>query len=154
MSYIREASWPERSGPEQEGNFYGLGAYNPEDFPLTADGNVYVDQARAFKAENDPVENADFRTHAKIIRNEDGVYLEIKMDKDWLHQQRNLVTTEMLGKAENPDLPFIQRDDTPYHLDVDYSGEKRNSINPPPGPFAGLKDGLMTIKVWSGGHRY
>lgn len=149
MSYNREVPWPERSGPGQDGNFFGLGAYNPKDFPLTADGNVYVDQARAFEAENNPVENVDFRTHAKIIKNENGVYLEIRMDKDWLHKQRKLVTTELLGKAENPDLPFVQPDETPYRLDVDYLGEKRNTDNPAPGPFAEIKDGLMVINVWS-----
>jgi alpha-N-arabinofuranosidase len=149
MSYNREAPWPERSGPGQEGNFYGLGAYNPTDFPMTADGNVYVDQARAFEAEINPVVDADFSTFAEIIKREDGVYLEIRMDEDWLRHQRKLVTTELLGRAENPDLPFVQPDDTPYRLDLDYLGEKRNTKNPAPGPFEELKDGLMMVKVWS-----
>jgi len=148
MSYNQEAPWPERSGPRQEGNFFGLGAFNPIDFPLTADGNVYLDQARAFEAENNPVVNADFKTHDAIIKSEDGVCLEIRMDKDWLHTKRKLVTTELLGKAENPDLPFVLPDGTPYRLDKDYLGEKRNTKNPAPGPFAEIKDGLMTIKVW------
>jgi alpha-N-arabinofuranosidase len=149
MSYNHEAAWPERSGTRQEGNFFGLGAYTPVDFPLTADGNVYLDRARTFEAENNPVENTDFKTHAKIIKKEDGVYLEIKMDKDWLQIQRKLVTTELLGRAENPDLPFVQPDGTPYRLDEDYSGKKRNTENPAPGPFEDIKDGLMTIKVWN-----
>jgi alpha-N-arabinofuranosidase len=149
MSFNGEAPWPERSGPRQEGNFFGLGAYNPIDFPLTAEGNVYLDQARAFEAEKNPVVNANFRTHVKIFDKEDGVYLEIKMDEDWLHQQRKLVTTELLGKAQNPDLPFVQPDDTPYRLDLDYLKEKRNAKNPAPGPFEEIKDGLMIVKVWS-----
>jgi alpha-N-arabinofuranosidase len=149
MSYTREAPWPERSGPRQEGNFYGLGAYNPSDFPMTAEGNVYLDRARAFEAEINPVEDADFRTHVKIINKEDGIYLEIRMDEHWLQQQRKLVTTELLGRAENPDLPFVHPDDTPYRLDMDYLGEKRNTENPAPGPFEDIKDGLMVIKVWS-----
>jgi len=148
MSYNRESPWPERSGPRLEGNFFGLGAYNPKDFPLTADGDVYVDKARPFEAENDPVSNVDFGTHAKIIKKEDGVYLEIKMEKDWLQRKRKLITTELLGKAENPDLPFVQPDDTPYRLDIDYSGGKRNTKNPTPGPFEEIKDGLMIIQVW------
>jgi len=149
MSYNREAPWPERSGPRQEGNFFGLGAFNPIDFPLTAEGNIYVDRARAFEAENNQVENPDFRTHAEVIKKEDGIYLEIRMDKDWRDQQRKLITTKLLGKAENPDLPFVQPDDTPYRLNVDYLGEKRNTNNPAPGPFEEIKDGLMIIKVWS-----
>jgi hypothetical protein len=149
MSYNCEAPWPERSGPRREGNFFGLGAYDPIDFPMTADGNVYVDRARAFAAENDPVVNAGFRTHAKLTRNEDGVYLEIKMDKGWLRKQRKLITSELLGKAENPDLPFVQPDGTPYRLEADYLGTRRNKQNPAPGPFEEIKDTLMSIRVWS-----
>jgi len=149
MSYNQEAPWPERSGSKQEGNFFGLGAFNPIDFPLTADGNVYVDQARAFEAEKNPVVDAEFKTHARIINSRDGIYLEIRMDKNWLQKQRKLVTTELLGRAENPDLPFVQPDGTPYRLDKDYLGEKRNTKNPSPGPFDKIKNGIMTIKVWS-----
>jgi hypothetical protein len=149
MSYNQEALWPERNGPKQEGNFFGLGAYKSIDFPMVADGNVYVDQAKAFEAEEKPVVNADFRTYARTITNEDGVYLKIKIDKDWLKKQRKLVTTELLGKTENQDLPFVQPDGTPYILDTDYSGKSRNLKNPSPGPFAKVRDGLMTIRVWN-----
>jgi alpha-L-arabinofuranosidase len=149
LSYNREAPWPERSGPVRAGNFFGLGAYDPEVFPMTADGNVYADQARAFKSEGNPVENVQFITHAEIINKEDGVYLEIKMDKNWMQNQRQLVTSELLGKAENPDAPFVNPDGTSYELDLDYFGVKRNRENPAPGPFERIEDGLMMVKVWS-----
>ncbi len=148
MSYNQEVPWPDRMGRERPGNFFGLGAYNSGDFPLIADGNVYLDQARAFDAENNPVENSDFITHVDVIKKDDGIYLEISIDKEWLQRQRQLVTTDLLGKAENPDLPFIQPDGTPYSLDSDYSGKKRNTQNPAPGPFEEIEDGLMLIKVW------
>lgn len=151
MSYNPDAPWPERNGPKQDGNFWGLGAYNPVGFPLTADGNAYVDRARPFQTERNPVVNADFKTSVEIKRNDDGVFLEIRMEKDWLRNKRKLVTTELMGKAENTDLPFVQPDGKPYVLDMDYFGMKRKAKNAAPGPFAKIKDGLMTLKVWSTG---
>jgi alpha-L-arabinofuranosidase len=149
MSYNDEAPWPERMGPEREGNFFGLGAYKSNDFPMVADGNVYVDQAKAFDSETNPVENPGFKTHVRLIEKTDGIYLEIGMAADWLQRQRKPVTTGMLGKAVAPDLPFVQPDGTPYYLDTDYTGKKRNLKNSAPGPFGAIKDGLMMIRVWN-----
>jgi hypothetical protein len=148
MSYDDEAPWPERMGPERKGNFFGLGAYKSKDYPLVADGNVYVDQAKAFETETKTVENPDFKTHARLIEQKDGIYLEIRMASEWLQRKRVLVTTGLLGKAVVPDLPFVQQDGALYSLDTDYSGKRRNLKNPAPGPFEGIEDGLMVIKVW------
>lgn len=148
MSYNRGPQWPDRMGPEREGNFFGLGAYDPEEFPLITDGNVYIDKARAYEAEENPVVNPGFITHAELINKEDGIYLEIKMDKEWMQIQRQLVTSELLGKAENPNLPFVQPDGKPYGLDTDYLGKERNTQNPAPGPFEEIRDGFMIVKVW------
>jgi len=149
MSYNDEVAWPERMGPERKGNFFGLGAYKSVDYPMIAEGNVYVDKAKAFDAESNPVEDAQFRAQIELINKEDGIYLEIRMDNSWLQRQRKLVTTELLGKAEIPNTPFVSTDGTPYYLDLDYSGNKRNTKNPAPGPFERIEDGLMTVKVWS-----
>jgi len=148
MGYDDGAPWPERIGPERKGNFYGLGAYKSSAFPMVADGNVYVDQARAFETETKPVENPDFKTHTSLIEKKDCIYLEISMDSEWLQRQRKLVTSGLLGKAAIPDMPFVQSDGTQYCLDTDYSGKNRDLKNPAPGPFGKIKDGLITIKVW------
>ena len=67
---------------------------------------------------------------------------------EWENQQRPLVTTELLDKAKIPGLPYEQPDGTPYRLDTDYFGKSRESENPNPGPFAGLKRGRQLVKVW------
>ena len=147
MSYNQEAQWPDRMGLKRTGNFFGLGAYNPEEFPLTTDGNDYVDKARAFTGENDPVVDPQFTSHAEIVKKEDGIYLEVRMNRSWLIGQRLLVTTELLGKAENPDLPFVQPDGKLYVIDNDFLGMKRYQKNPAPGPFENIIDGLVSVKV-------
>jgi alpha-N-arabinofuranosidase len=148
MGYDDGAPWPERIGQERKGNFYGLGAYKSSAFPMVADGNVYLDQAKAFETETKPVENPNFKTHTRLIEKKDGIYLEISMDSEWMQRQRKLVTSGLLGKAATPDMPFVQPDGTLYCLDTDYSGKKRNLKNPAPGPFGKIKDGMITIMVW------
>jgi alpha-N-arabinofuranosidase len=149
MSYNDEVAWPERMGPERNGNFFGLGAFNSVDYPMIAEGNVYVDKAKAFDTENNPIEDTQFITQFELKNKDDGIYLEIRTDSKWLQRQRKLVTTELLGKAEIPNAPFVNPDGTPYYLDVDYFGRKRNTKNPAPGPFESIENGLMTVKVWS-----
>ena len=148
MSYPDEASWPERMGPKKEGNFFGLGAYNPDEFPIYTEGNVYVDKAKPFEAEVNALQNPGFKTHTKILKKKDGVYLEIKMDRDWLHKKRRLITTDILGEAKIPALPFVQPDGSSFYLDEDYFGKKRNIDNPAPGPFSEIKGDTLNIKVW------
>ena len=149
MSYNDNPSWPERMGQKKEGNFFGLEAYNHDKFPIYAEGNVYVDKAKAFEAEVNALENPNFETLFKILKKPEGVYLKIKMDKNWLTKKRRLVTSNMLGKAKIPDLPFVQADGSPYYLDEDYFGKKRNIDNPAPGPFSEIKEDILIIKVWN-----
>jgi len=63
-------------------------------------------------------------------------------------QQRVVVTTELLGKAEIPDALFEQLDGTPYRLDTDYLGKKRAPENPVPGPFALTGEQATRLKLW------
>ena len=58
------------------------------------------------------------------------------------------MTTELLGKAKIPDLPYEQPDGSPYRIDTDYLGRKRNDANPFPGPFELSKRNKQELKVW------
>jgi len=71
------------------------------------------------------------------------------VDPVWISKQkRNIVTTELLGKAKIPNASFEQPDGSPYRIDTDYFGNKRNTNNPYPGPFNEPKEGKQLIKVW------
>jgi alpha-N-arabinofuranosidase len=84
----------------------------------------------------------------RIMERPDGWYLQITFDKTWGDRKGPLVTSEMLGKAIIPDLPYEDPDGNPYRLDTDYFGNKRNKKNPYPGSFKGSKAGRQLIKVW------
>jgi alpha-N-arabinofuranosidase len=77
------------------------------------------------------------------------VYLEIAFDKSWLTKRKGkLVTSQLLGKAIVPGLPFESPDGSLLRIDTDYTGQKRNTLNPSPGPFEITKSGKQRIRVW------
>lgn len=127
----------------------GLPAYDPAKLPVFMAGNVFVNGAKASKYETDPLVQPKANPDLKLAEKNDGVYLQMILDKAWAKRPpRQLVTTQRLGKAKIPDLPYEQPDGTPYRLDSDYFGNKRNAANPYPGPFELPQGGKQLLKVW------
>ena len=126
-----------------------LAVYDKGNQPVFMAGNVYVKGAKPSRYEKAPLNKPDFDPAPEIVKKEDGYYLSISLDPGWRDEQkRNTITTKLLGKAIVPNLPFVQPDDSPYRIDTDYFGNKRQAENPHPGPFTALKKGKQTIKVW------
>jgi hypothetical protein len=126
-----------------------LRAYDKSTLPMYLDGNVYLDGARPTKHEASPLVDRDFDPGIALIEKEDGLYLEGNVDPAWATERtRKLVTTELLGKAMVPDLPFENRDGAPLVLNTDYFGSERNAENPLPGPVEVRDGGQQTLKVW------
>jgi alpha-N-arabinofuranosidase len=76
----------------------------------------------------------------------------MEVDPAWkANRKRPLVTGELLGKATIPDAPFENRDGTPYKMDTDYLGEKRDANNPAPGPFRLTGKNKIHLQVWPKG---
>ena len=71
----------------------------------------------------------------------------VDYDKAWTQQKHNLVTTELLGKAKTPNLPYMDHDGSALKIDTDYFGNKRKTDNPFPGPFKASKQEKGLIKV-------
>lgn len=88
------------------------------------------------------------RSTARLLKEEDGTYLELELDEAPAGD-RPLVTTDLLGKTKITQQRFEQPNGAPLRLDTDYFGEKRNTTNLAPGPF-GLSTGkTIRLKVWS-----
>ena len=150
--------------------------YSKALLPVTFEGNVYTKETvRALKydkpmqfgemdkdakeklktykeqkaVEQHAVVKTDFDANAILSTRNDGVYLEINLDKKWLTEQpRKLVTTQTLRPAIVPDLPFENTDGSPLKIDTDYLGNKRNTANPSPGAFEIKQSGKQKIKLW------
>lgn len=110
------------------------------------------EQMENYKEQDATEQNAmikeDFDASVNLTKQGQEMYLEIALDKDWLTQKRDLVTTQTLTKAMVPNLPFENADGTEVKIDEDYFGNKRNVNNPSPGPFEVTKSGKQSFKVW------
>jgi alpha-N-arabinofuranosidase len=126
----------------------GLAPYDPTKLPVFMAGNVFLKGAKPSRHESNPLVQTNVDPGIKLVEESNGIYLQMTFDKAWAQQQRQLVTTELLGKAKTPGLPYEQSDGSPYRIDTDYFGRKRNTANPFPGPFEVPGGGRQVLKVW------
>jgi alpha-L-arabinofuranosidase len=125
-----------------------LSGFDVAKSPVSMAGNVYINGARPSKHEADP-----------LVLNAVDLTLRIEqMAHDWIltfagasawreAAKTRMVTTESLGHALVPGQPFANQDGSPYRLDRDYFGKKRNETNPFPGPFEIESNGRQRWKV-------
>lgn len=126
-----------------------LRPYDKATLPVWMDGNVFLAGARPSQFEKGPIVNLSFIPSLKLVQKHNHFILQMRFDRTWTaNTTRKLVTTELLGDAIIPDLPFEQPDGTPISINTDYSGKSRNEANPTPGPFENPGSGLLRIKVW------
>jgi alpha-N-arabinofuranosidase len=125
-----------------------LSGYDAVRLPVVMAGNVFLAGANPSKRETHPLVQPKVDPELELVEKPDGLYLQMNFDKTWGNDQRSLVTSDMLGKAVIPDLPYEDPDGNPYRIDMDYLGEKRNTENPYPGPLDERKPGRQLIKVW------
>ena len=127
---------------------YGLWLYDTCAFPLQTGGNVYFNGARPGSSEKSPVLLTDINPALKLVEEGQTVQLHLDPGEAWRNPAATLVTTELLGKAKLPQLPFENPDGSPLSVDTDYFGKKRSETNPTPGPFENPGSGPLMIKVW------
>jgi alpha-N-arabinofuranosidase len=126
----------------------GLAPYDSVKLPVFLGGNVFLKGAKPSKHEDAPLVQAQADPGLALEEKSDGWYLHMTFDQSWAEPKHALVTTELLGKAKIPGLPYEQPDGTPYRIDTDYFGKQRNPANPTPGPFENPGAGLLILKVW------
>jgi len=117
--------------------------------PCFAAGNVFTKGSQPSKFDADALVKPDFDAGVKLTEKPDGWYLTLSEDGAWREEvQRKTVTTEVLGKAKVPNLPYENGDGSPVRIDTDYFGKQRDAANPFPGPFERPADGKRVLKVW------
>ncbi|MEA3365844.1 MAG: xylosidase, partial [Candidatus Hydrogenedentes bacterium] len=127
----------------------GLNDYDDAQFPPYMDGNVFLKGAQFSKHEKEPLVQEERDPGIILLERPDGWYLEGLFDSAWATaHKRALVTTELLGKALIPALPYENPNGTPLRIDRDYFGKPRNPENPFPGPFALSQVEEQVFKVW------
>lgn len=124
---------------EQFEGYCGMGSapsdryYNP--LPVWAEGNVYFNGAKPMSKEKAYV---DKNHEITISLKEEGgsFFLETNLYEHMPEIANQVVTTELLGMAFEPEQKFENPDGTPIVMDTDYF-EKAWGTNPGAGPFSG-----------------
>ena len=124
-----------------------LTSYDAAPLPVFMDGNVFLKGAKPSKLEKSLVLDAGFDPALKLVEKPEGFFLELIFGKNWLERTRRLVTTETLGQAAIPNLPYERPDGTPIRINTDYIGKRRDEADPTPGPFENPGDGPLRLKV-------
>jgi alpha-N-arabinofuranosidase len=125
-----------------------LSVYDKATMPVKMDGNIFLKGAKPSKHESGPVVKSELDPGLELTEEAGGFYIALTWDKAFGDRARRTVTTELLGKAAIPGLPYEQADGAPYRIDVDFFGKKRNASNPTPGPFEAPGTGPLKLKVW------
>lgn len=132
-----------------------LRAYDHAPLPMQMEGNVYAEKAQPGRFEKAPVVRRGESPLARIEEHPDGIYLVMANDaaktSGQSRQPRQLVNSEMLGRARISGAAYEHPDGTPIRIDTDFLGHKRNASDPAPGPFEDLGQGIHKIKVWTPG---
>jgi alpha-N-arabinofuranosidase len=133
--------------PPRPDDGYGTWVYDVREFPLLTGGNVYLDGARPYGKETNPLTLPD-AFNSKFTEDAGAVHLQLTLPASLSKAATTPVTTELLGKARIPQLPYVNSDATPVNIDTDYFGKPRNKTHPTAGPFENPGTGPLTLKVW------
>jgi alpha-N-arabinofuranosidase len=133
--------------PTKKGKSKGFGpyVYNNRPFPSFAGGNVYLDKAAPYQQEKDAVVSTEKGGPVTVIEEGKEVYLQTEALKGVRNPAAKLVTTEILGKAKIPQLPYVNPDGAPITVNMDYFGNARAEA-PLSGPLEKPMSGK--IMVW------
>lgn len=124
-----------------------LAPYTNSALPVIANGNVYVNGVESFSTEKNFLK-IDKKVEFTIPENKDAVQVSFNFFPEIKKIKANKITSELLGKAIIPEQAFENSDGSPITIDYDYSGNKRISKNPTPGPFEKPESGALKLQMW------
>jgi len=129
---------------------YGLEGYNTIErkLPIYVGNNLYYNGAVPYRDETGSVVRETSDPGIEIQEEEDSIYLQITFDNALQQVESKTVTSESLGTPVMVRHRYENRDGTPFILDRDLFGNKREPENPTVGPFESPDSGITRIKVW------
>jgi hypothetical protein len=138
----------EASKATQASAGYGLSVYDARELPLSTGGNVYYNSARPYVKETNAVVFQVAIDRPALVETDGHVFLRFQFGPQSKQADTVRVTSELLGKAMIPNLPYENPDGSPLVSDSDYFCQGRNLARPRAGPFEAPGEGLHNLKVW------
>jgi alpha-N-arabinofuranosidase len=125
----------------------GLAGYDNTALPNRMAGNVFLKRAKPSSHEPSPLVLPRFDPALKLREESGGWFLE--MNANWSGEPTGpVVTSELLGRAAIPNLPYVRPDGSPYQLDRDFFGKPHRKDHPRPGPFAEPAAAGRALQLW------
>lgn len=123
----------------------GLVSYDDAILPVYMGGNAFLAGAAPSKHEQEPHVWPDFNPGIEIVRADgQGVSLRATLPRGLVEAETELVTTDDLGRAKIPNLPYKNYNKEFLRVDTDYFGDRRDETSPSVGPFERLGDGELS----------
>ena len=113
--------------------------------PMYCGSNLYFNDARPFRDETGSLVCPDIRPDVRIVVQDGGVSLVFDFEGKPQEVASVLVTTEFLGRAFEPELPYENPDGSPLCIEVDFFGRIRPGGPMMVGPFEGIRKGKQKI---------
>ena len=136
--YPTYEEWIEKYEVDQPANFFKLAEYHFDRLPVWAAGNVYFNGAKAWEKETDNLIDTENKINVELVEEKDTYKLKTNIYEFLKDYENGIITTELLGKAFEPDEYFENPDGTAIIFNEDFLGEHRGSSTIP-GPFASAK---------------
>ena len=111
--------------------------YDP--LPVWAGGNAYFNGAKPYRHESDPMVDCEHTAIFRLKENGGTLTWETNLPNLLSGCHANLITSDTLGQAFEPEQRFENPDGSDILFDTDYSGIRREG-RILPGPFAGLSE--------------
>ncbi|MGI5896582.1 MAG: right-handed parallel beta-helix repeat-containing protein [Oscillospiraceae bacterium] len=103
--------------------------------PVWAKGNVYFNGAKAYRKETDHLVDTEHQVTVEVVEKDGKPVLSTNLYEFLKDFTVDMVNTEVLGCAFEPEQPYENPDGTPITFDEDYLGKHRG-IRILPGPLA------------------
>ena len=126
-------------------NMRGLAPAHESKLPVWCAGNVYLGGAKSWEKETDCLRDDRSAVKVELIEKDGKPFLDTNVCALVGAYRAGLVTSDVLGKAFEPEERFENSDGTDIVFDSDYFGSHRG-LRIMPGPFA---DGDPTLPLWS-----
>jgi hypothetical protein len=114
--------------------------------PVYSGGNIYFNGAEPYDGEKDYVKDDTHHIELQLVEENGGLFLKTNLFQYLPVSTNDVITTEVLGEAFEPEQKFEHPDGSPITFDDDFWGQHRG-IHPMSGPFEITKE--MKVDVLS-----
>lgn len=115
--------------------------------PMYCGSNIYFGDAEPYRKETASEVYPDMKPLVKLVTEDSSVYLIFDFGDKPARVDTVAVTTDFMGFAFEPEVPFENPDGTPLCIENDYFGNLRPAGRLTVGPFEGIGNGPQKIKV-------